>query len=335
MIVQYEGASLVRQLADHYGAPVEFVRRYVEQNGFVDAPVENVGAWLRSLKELSRLYVDYALSTNSRAKATVDQCIALHGGVPLRHLDIGAGHGGLVHEFAKRGVTSIGVEIEPKLFHLASANADAAGAAVLNTSILDADLEELGKFDVITCMEVIEHVHDPEELGRRIGSLLTSGGTAFLRIPNGRCVRSVKAEGHFLQFGMSLLTREEAKAYKNTATGIDDHYGHMGEYYGKEFYVWLLRKAGLHPEMVPSKPLDEFLNEFPRDASEMLAAFIDWRTNKAVKLPFFQRQLMELTISRYTAEAFAAYSSALLGGSVDDFVANYCSSFWLVSARKS
>lgn len=76
-----------------------------------------------------------------------------------------------------------GVEINPEAADLARPYCD----RVIVGSIEDAELVgalEPGEFDVITFMDVLEHLNDPGATLKRIGKLLASTGTVVASIPN-------------------------------------------------------------------------------------------------------------------------------------------------------
>jgi 2-polyprenyl-3-methyl-5-hydroxy-6-metoxy-1,4-benzoquinol methylase len=326
---------IVNELSSRFGAPPEFIRHYLDTQHVDLTAHVSADAWLSSLSELNRFYVEYGLSTNQRAVATVDLVLSRHSGPARRHLDVGSGQGGLVRTFASRGIKSVGVEILPELYNLSRENIRGVDAEIILGSILELDHLSLGQFDIITCTEVIEHVKNPELLIHRIADLLAPGGTLFLRMPNGRQVDAVRSDGHFLQFGITLLTREEAKAYKNYITGQIDEYELMGEYYPKEYYTALLERHGFSHELIAPTDINSALVRFPEQASQLMAAHVAWRTKEATQVPFFQRQRVETALACYLADAFAAYSAAIAGRNAREFVIDYCVDFWPFLAKKS
>lgn len=100
----------------------------------------------------------------------------------IRVLDIGAGDGALLRSFELAGVPPLnlfGVDLEPN----AIANLQGMGfQGVLGRA------EELDfarhSFDVVTMIQVIEHVAAPKDLMRRIHRMLTPGGVFLLETPN-------------------------------------------------------------------------------------------------------------------------------------------------------
>jgi SAM-dependent methyltransferase len=94
-----------------------------------------------------------------------------------RWLDYGCGNGGLVRYSRETvGCTSLGYE-EGAI----AATARAAGIAILESSELNA-LE--GSFDVVTAIEVLEHVVEPLATLRQIRRLLRPGGVLFYTTGN-------------------------------------------------------------------------------------------------------------------------------------------------------
>ncbi|MFO0612721.1 MAG: class I SAM-dependent methyltransferase [Polyangiaceae bacterium] len=95
-----------------------------------------------------------------------------------RLLDIGAGYGTLVEEAGKLGFVAEGID-------LSEGNVERAKARGLNvTKVAAEDLETEGVFDVVTMMDIIEHVPDPVAMLRAAHRALRPGGTAVIYTPN-------------------------------------------------------------------------------------------------------------------------------------------------------
>lgn len=115
----------------------------------------------------------------------VERFVVLSG---LRVLDVGCGGGILSEALAERGASVLGIDLAESA--LQAAEEHRAGQAVeyrLESSRETAARGEV--FDVVTCMEMLEHVADPAAVLRDIHALLKPGGWAFFSTIN----RTLKA----------------------------------------------------------------------------------------------------------------------------------------------
>lgn len=96
-----------------------------------------------------------------------------------RVLDVGCGGGILSEAMARRGATVIGIDLAGQALEAARQHAADAGITVdyrrIDTEKL-ADEEPAG-FDVITCMELLEHVPDPAAIVDACARLAKPGAT--------------------------------------------------------------------------------------------------------------------------------------------------------------
>jgi len=97
-------------------------------------------------------------------------------------LDVGCGAGLLAEPLARLGAKVTGVDAAPELIAVAR---DHAAAMALEIDYRAGAVEGLkGQFDLITCMEVIEHVADPAAFAAALAKRLAPGGLLILSTPN-------------------------------------------------------------------------------------------------------------------------------------------------------
>lgn len=100
-----------------------------------------------------------------------------------RALDVGCGAGLLCEPLARLGASVTGVDAAPE--NIAAASAHAAGAG-LTIDYRCGDVAQLGLtgFDLVTSMEVIEHVSDKSAFLSALAGTLAPGGLMVLSTPN-------------------------------------------------------------------------------------------------------------------------------------------------------
>ena len=97
-------------------------------------------------------------------------------------LDVGCGAGLLAEPLARLGATVTGIDATPDVIAVAREHAAAMGLAI---DYRVGDVQELqGQFDLITCMEVIEHVADPAAFVRALAKRLSHNGLLIMSTPN-------------------------------------------------------------------------------------------------------------------------------------------------------
>jgi 2-polyprenyl-6-hydroxyphenyl methylase/3-demethylubiquinone-9 3-methyltransferase len=117
----------------------------------------------------------------------IDQHWALdeHKRTPLdgkAALDVGCGAGLLAEPLARLGAKATGIDASPEVIAVARDHAAAMG---LEVDYRVGDVQELnGRFDLITCMEVIEHVADPSVFLTALAKRVAPGGLLILSTPN-------------------------------------------------------------------------------------------------------------------------------------------------------
>ena len=97
-------------------------------------------------------------------------------------LDVGCGAGLLAEPLARLGAKVTGVDAAPELIAVAR---DHSKAMCLEIDYRAAELPEIEcQFDLITCMEVIEHVFDPSVFVSALAKRLAPAGLLILSTPN-------------------------------------------------------------------------------------------------------------------------------------------------------
>jgi 2-polyprenyl-6-hydroxyphenyl methylase/3-demethylubiquinone-9 3-methyltransferase len=108
-----------------------------------------------------------------------------HGFKPLSGksaLDVGCGAGLLAEPLSRMGAAVTAVDAAPELIEVAKAHAAGQGLAIDYRAVGVEAIE--GKFDLVTSMEVIEHVSDPQEFILSLATRLADGGLMILSTPN-------------------------------------------------------------------------------------------------------------------------------------------------------
>jgi 2-polyprenyl-6-hydroxyphenyl methylase/3-demethylubiquinone-9 3-methyltransferase len=104
-----------------------------------------------------------------------------------RVVDVGCGGGILADSMARRGARVLGIDLATKALKVAQLHAlEAAtsGVEYREISVEALAAESPGGFDVVTCMEMLEHVPDPASALAACSRLLRPGGWAFFSTIN-------------------------------------------------------------------------------------------------------------------------------------------------------
>lgn len=101
-------------------------------------------------------------------------------------LDVGCGGGILAESMAQSGANTTGIDLSEKALKVADLHALEVGATVHYRSIAVEALaeEQAEQYDVVTCMEMLEHVPDPASVVRACAKLCKPGGTLFFSTLN-------------------------------------------------------------------------------------------------------------------------------------------------------
>jgi 2-polyprenyl-6-hydroxyphenyl methylase / 3-demethylubiquinone-9 3-methyltransferase len=105
----------------------------------------------------------------------------------LRVLDVGCGGGILSDAMARRGATVTGIDLSTKALKVAQLHALEAQTLGVTYREISAEAmasEQAGSFDVVTCMEMLEHVPNPASVVQACSELVKPGGWVFFSTLN-------------------------------------------------------------------------------------------------------------------------------------------------------
>jgi len=127
---------------------------------------------MRPLHEINPLRLDW-----------IDRLAALAG---KRVLDVGCGGGILAEAMARRGARVTGIDLSAKPLRVAQLHALESGASVdyRERSAESLAAESPAAFDVVTCMEMLEHVPEPASSVDACSTLARPGGWVFFSTIN-------------------------------------------------------------------------------------------------------------------------------------------------------
>lgn len=106
-------------------------------------------------------------------------------------LDVGCGGGILSESMALRGALVTGIDLAEQSLQVAELHALESGVNVTYQCIAAEQMamQHAGAFDVVTCMEMLEHVPDPASVVQACATLVKPGGHVFFSTLN----RNLKA----------------------------------------------------------------------------------------------------------------------------------------------
>ena len=104
-----------------------------------------------------------------------------------RILDVGCGGGILADAMARKGAEVLGIDLATKALKVAQLHALEAQTPNVQYREVSAEalaIEQPAGFDVVTCMEMLEHVPDPASIVRACATLVKPGGWVFFSTIN-------------------------------------------------------------------------------------------------------------------------------------------------------
>ncbi len=105
----------------------------------------------------------------------------------LKVLDVGCGGGILSEAMAQRGAQVLGIDLAERSLKVAQLHALESGQTRVEYREIAAEAlaaEQPARYDVVTCMEMVEHVPDPASIVQACSQLVKPGGWVFLSTIN-------------------------------------------------------------------------------------------------------------------------------------------------------
>lgn len=101
-------------------------------------------------------------------------------------LDVGCGGGILSEAMARSGAEVTGIDLAEKSLKIARLHGLESGVKVEYRKVPVEELaaDQPGQYDVVTCMEMLEHVPDPASIVRACSTLVKPGGWVFFSTLN-------------------------------------------------------------------------------------------------------------------------------------------------------
>ena len=126
----------------------------------------------KPLHDINPLRLDY-----------IDRCAGLNGKTVL---DVGCGGGILAESMAQRGAQVTGIDLSDKALKVAQLHVLESGVVLdyRHSSAEDFARERPQHYDIVTCMELLEHVPDPASTVRACATLAKAGGHVFFSTIN-------------------------------------------------------------------------------------------------------------------------------------------------------
>ena len=101
-------------------------------------------------------------------------------------LDVGCGGGILTEAMARRGATVTGIDLSDKALKVAELHLHESGLQIQYRKISAEDFaqQQAAAFDIVTCMELLEHVPEPASMVAACARLVRPGGQVFFSTLN-------------------------------------------------------------------------------------------------------------------------------------------------------
>ncbi len=185
----------------------------------------------------------------------------------LKALDVGCGGGILADSMARKGAEVLGIDLSTKALRVAQLHAMEAQTPRVNYQEISAEAlaaKSPASFDVVTCMEMLEHVPDPASVVQACATLVKPGGWVFFSTLN-RNAKSFLFAILGAEYVLNLLprgTHEYAKMIRPSElasfcrrAGLDLMHTRGMEYNPLTQRYWLSADTGVNYLFATQKPL--------------------------------------------------------------------------------
>lgn len=322
---------LITDVCERFDVGKEFVEAIFAKTRARTDNVATYDAFVNANMDLYK-HVNYVLNTNRRGKRLFSDLRKRVQKDQIRYLDIGCAYGGALIPYLRNGDEAVGIEAVSSLAMLGKINCRyfCDNPTIIEKDFLQLQDAEFGKFDIITCIDVLEHISDPPLAIRMIFGLLKDGGLAYMHIPNAWCIRNLLKDIHHSLFGMMLLPHYEAMHYYTKNTGKSYT---IGEFFPLEWYTNLMVDIGFVD--IKSTCIDsDVIADIPRLVSELTAEYAKWESLEDNGVDFFIKHSMRKYFSKYMEDLFRDYGKLISDNEISLFTTRYLAPAWKLGAHK-
>jgi len=158
------------------------------------------------------------IGRNEGIAAEVERFVSLRG---RRVLDVGCQTGALPIALSRLGASVTGVDVDEKLIEGARIRARGHGVEpTFRVALAEALPFPDASFDVVTFVDVIEHVADARAAVREIARVLRPGGTLYLFGPNRLSPSLLRSDPHYQLAGVSAMPHWLGELYVTRVRGF-------------------------------------------------------------------------------------------------------------------
>jgi 2-polyprenyl-3-methyl-5-hydroxy-6-metoxy-1,4-benzoquinol methylase len=326
-----ETLKVIAQVQEKYGVGKNFATFFLEK--WLTASEFTQEQFQNSLREpTARMWFDFAISTNERGRHLAKLIKPHLNANATRYLDAGCGYGGFLIGFLELGLDVYGFDFDPRLVGFSKINIkdfNLSEDRVQVGDLQDRDLiNRLGKFDAITCNDVLEHVSDASLSMEYLVEMLSESGVLTIQVPNKDFVGFVSHDSHYYLFGLAFLKHDQAKEYYKYF--FTEEYS-VGEYHELNYYLRKLRSLGCETSVnIPfQKRKQEGIQLVFQSAPDFLKFLKQpnppWRIKLTIAAKYIQYMLRL---------GFHGVLSLVFSSERDYFKQTYLADSWVIIAKR-